>query len=62
MMPIDSCMRFDIPLVISHQPAMLMKTLRVLENVRMSNEIEASTSLAFFHNSTQVVIDFTPAY
>ena len=58
-MPIDAYMRCDIPLVISHQPAILMKTPRALENVRMSNEIEANTSLAFLCNNSQVTVDFT---
>ena len=47
-MPIEAYMRCDVPLVISHQPAILMKTPRILENVRMSNEFEANTSLAFY--------------
>ena len=58
-MPIEDSMRCDIPLVMSHQSAILMKTLRALENVRMSNEIEANASLAFLCNNAQVTIDFT---
>ena len=61
-MPINAYMRCDIPLVISHQPAILMKTPRTLENVRMSNEIEANTSLAFLYNNSQVAVNFTTAF
>ena len=60
--PIDACMRCDIPLVISHQPATLMKTPRALENTRMMNEIEANTSLAFLYNNSQVAVNYAAAF
>ena len=58
-MHIEACVGCDITLVTSHQPETFMKTPRVLENVRMSNEIEANTSLNFSHNTTQVNIKST---
>ena len=61
-MPIDAYVRCDIPLVICHQLAMLMKTPRALENNRMMNEIEANTSLAFLYNNSQVAVNYAAAF
>ena len=46
----------------SHQPAMLMKTPRALENTRMMNDIEANTSLAFLYNNSQVAVNYAAAF
>lgn len=58
-MPIDSYMRCDIPLIVSHQPAILLKFPRIIRPIPLNNEIEANTSLAFVYNGAKVKVNFT---
>ena len=58
-MPVENYMRGDIPLIVSHQPAILLKFPRIMRPIAMNQEIEANTSLAFVYNEARVDLHFT---
>ena len=60
-MPVESYMRGDIPLIVSHQPSILLKFPRSLRSIPMNHEIEGNTSLAFVYNDARVNLHFTAA-
>ena len=60
-MPINTYMRCDIPLIVSYQPAILLKFPSTIRSIPMNIEIESNTSSAFVYNSTDIEINFTTA-
>ena len=60
-MPIESYMRGDIPLIVSHQPAILLKFPRTVQAIPMVQESEANSSMSFVYNNARVDLHYTAA-
>ena len=58
-LPIESWMRGDIPLIVSHFPVFLMKYPTHIPTIQMNTEIGGNTSLAFVYNGVDLAVDYT---
>lgn len=55
-MPIDSYMRGDIPMVVSHIPVVLLRYPDLIAAVQMNYEIEGNTSFGFVYNNVNLTV------
>ena len=58
-LPIDSWMRGDIPLIVSHFPVFLLKFPSHINTIQMNSEIGGNTSLAFVYNGVDLRVSYT---
>ena len=58
-LPVESYMRCDIPLIVSHSPVILLKPPLSVPQIYMNFSVEANTSLGFVYNNTQVRVNYT---
>ena len=57
-LPVESYMRCDIPLIVSHSPCILLKTPSTVPAISLNFGIELHTSLGFLYNHTRVNINY----
>ena len=58
-LPIEKYMSNDIPMLTTHLPAILLKLPDSFIPIRMNEQIESSTSLAFIHNGAKIDVNYT---
>ena len=57
-LPVESYMRCDIPLIVSHSPCILLKSPSRVPQFPMNYEVESHTSLAFIYNNARVNVNY----
>lgn len=58
-LPIESWIREDIPLIVSHFSVFLLIHPSHIVSIQMNNDIGGNTSLAFVYNGTKFSVHFT---
>ena len=58
-MPITQYMRCDIPMLVSQNPCILLKSPSKLPSIQITEDIGTNTSLGFIYNGTQLSVDYT---
>ena len=58
-MPITQYMRCDIPMLVSQNPSILLKSPSKLPSIQITEDIGSNTSLGFIYNGTHLSVDYT---